>query len=607
MQPDQHPTTSPPPPAGSDSVVVLLIDDQAIVGHAVRQMLQPESDIQLHFCQDPTKAVAMANEVAPTVILQDLVMPEIDGLTLLKFFRANSATRETPMIVLSSKEEPTIKAQAFALGANDYLVKLPDRIELVARIRHHSRGYIAQLQRNEAYRKLAESQRQLAEEISQAAKYVKSLLPEPIKEGPVRIDWRFIPSTQLGGDAFGYHWLDPTHLAIYLLDVSGHGVGSSLLAVSVLNVLSQQSLPRTDFYDPAAVMRGLSSVFQMERHGGKYFTLWYGIYDLSTRRLTFSGGGHPPALLLTGASATEAQFRQLQPDGPIIGLGDAIPFDNSTVDLGDFARLLIYSDGAVEIAKPEGEMATYEEFSAFVSQHHARDDLMERVLERVEDPRRQGGSRRRLQPHANRLSAHPLRLAVEYCSARLHHFHTVADSVETLGSPQHKPAAILEEFAQFVAYLPPCRLIEVNEHIAAKDKVESAQAGRRLEQVEPAKLHKSPHRLLEQPVVRATVKMPLQLFLGQSAGHLGLAVAPRLGFLDSIGGDVAGQDAELMLLQIMRTVGLDELPHQHGETVGLLAGGGRSGPDPDAVPLCIGAIQQPDACRQNLLPNGLEK
>src|SRR5512138_412390 len=105
-------------PSG-DGVVVLLIDDQAIVGHAVRQMLQPESDIQLHFCQDPLKAVQMANEIAPTVILQDLVMPDIDGLTLLKFFRANSSTHQTPMIVLSSKEEPTTKAQAFALGAND--------------------------------------------------------------------------------------------------------------------------------------------------------------------------------------------------------------------------------------------------------------------------------------------------------------------------------------------------------------------------------------------------------------------------------------------------------------------------------------------------------
>src|SRR5262249_18741542 len=132
-------------------VTVLLVDDQAIIGESVRQVVAGETDMEFHFCQDPTKAIELANTVQPTVILQDLVMPQIDGLQLLKFFRANKATRLTPMIVLSSKEEPVIKAQAFSLGANDYLVKLPDRVELVARIRYHSRGYIALLERNEAY------------------------------------------------------------------------------------------------------------------------------------------------------------------------------------------------------------------------------------------------------------------------------------------------------------------------------------------------------------------------------------------------------------------------------------------------------------------------
>nr|MCU0873472.1 response regulator [Pirellulaceae bacterium] len=161
-------------------VTVLLVDDQPIVAEAVRRMLAPDSDIAFHYCQDPTQAIARANALGPTVILQDLVMPELDGLTLVKFFRVNPVTRETPLIVLSTKEEPVVKAEAFATGANDYLVKLPDRLELVARVRYHSKGYIAQLERNEAYAKLAESQRLLAEEVGEAAKYVRSLLPAPI-------------------------------------------------------------------------------------------------------------------------------------------------------------------------------------------------------------------------------------------------------------------------------------------------------------------------------------------------------------------------------------------------------------------------------------------
>src|SRR5579859_6534341 len=118
-------------------VTVLLVDDQAIVGEAVRRMLAAEAGVQFHFCSDPTRAIERANEIGPTVILQDLVMPDIDGLTLVKFFRANPKTREVPLIVLSSKEEPTTKAQAFAVGANDYLVKLPDKVELIARVRYH--------------------------------------------------------------------------------------------------------------------------------------------------------------------------------------------------------------------------------------------------------------------------------------------------------------------------------------------------------------------------------------------------------------------------------------------------------------------------------------
>src|SRR5207249_1757927 len=162
----------------------------------------------------------------------------------VKFFRANPATRDTPLVVLSSKEEPVIKAEAFARGANDYLVKLPDKLELVARVRYHSRAYLNLLERNEAYRRLEESRRELAEEVAQAARYVVSLLPAPLT-GEVRTEWRFVPSTQLGGDMFGYHWIDPDHLAVYLLDVSGHGVGSSLLAVSASNVLAAQSLRDT--------------------------------------------------------------------------------------------------------------------------------------------------------------------------------------------------------------------------------------------------------------------------------------------------------------------------------------------------------------------------
>src|ERR1700692_1570144 len=145
------------------STMVLLVDDQAMVAQAVRRLLADLPDIDLHYCSDPIEAVKEANKIRPSVILQDFVMTSIDGLDLVQRFRANPATAETPIIVLSSEEDSLVKSKAFAVGANDYLVKLPDKIELIARIRYHSKAYLNQIQRDEAFRALRESQQQLSE------------------------------------------------------------------------------------------------------------------------------------------------------------------------------------------------------------------------------------------------------------------------------------------------------------------------------------------------------------------------------------------------------------------------------------------------------------
>src|SRR6185503_15171544 len=134
--------TEPAVTLGEWPIVVLLVDDQPIIGESIRQTLAPEKDIAFHFCSDPTRAMATALEISPTVILQDLVMPDIDGLELVRQYRSHDATRHVPLIVLSMKDEPAVKAEAFRRGANDYLVKLPSAIELVARIRYHSTAYV---------------------------------------------------------------------------------------------------------------------------------------------------------------------------------------------------------------------------------------------------------------------------------------------------------------------------------------------------------------------------------------------------------------------------------------------------------------------------------
>jgi len=370
--------TSPYQVTKQRQIKVLLVDDQPIISESVKMMLHEEKDIEFAYCSDPTKAIDVANEFEPTVILQDLVMPEIDGMTLVKYFRANPKTKEVPLIVLSAKEEPTVKAEAFMQGANDYLVKLPGKEELIARIRYHSKGYISLLERNEAYKKLAESQQILQEELDDAAEYVRSLLPEPMDDGTISTEWKFIPSAELGGDAFGYHWLDDQNFAIYLIDVCGHGIKAALLSISVLNVLRSKSLNHTNYLEPTSVLESLNAAFPMEKNHQMFFTMWYGVYNRQNRSLTYSSGGHPPALLI---DTNQALFH-LHTNGVLVGGFEDATFSQETTFVDTPAHLLVFSDGVFEIEKEDRTHLTFPEFASFVQGHAAQpNDLVEKIYQ----------------------------------------------------------------------------------------------------------------------------------------------------------------------------------------------------------------------------------
>jgi sigma-B regulation protein RsbU (phosphoserine phosphatase) len=183
----------------------------------------------------------------------------------------------------------------------------------------------------------------------------------------LKTDWRFLPSTQLGGDAFGYHWLDSRYFAIYLLDVCGHGVGAALLSISVVNVLRSQTLPHTDFYNPTSVLKGLNSAFPMEQHNHMFFTIWYGVYDKANRQMHFSSGGHPPALLFSAKqSASPLHLEELFTPGLVIGAMPNVEFASNSVHVHEGARLLVYSDGVFEIQKSDGSMLQLEEYIQFL-------------------------------------------------------------------------------------------------------------------------------------------------------------------------------------------------------------------------------------------------
>jgi sigma-B regulation protein RsbU (phosphoserine phosphatase) len=226
--------------------------------------------------------------------------------------------------------------------------------------REHQRTNAALIERNQALKLLNQ-------ELAEAADYVKKILPEPITEGPIRTDWRFIPSTSLGGDAFGYHMVDDNHFAIYLIDVSGHGVGAALLSVSVMNVLRSQSLPNTDFKDPEQVLEALHIAFPGEENNDMFFTIWYGVYKKSTRELTYASGGHPPAILLDQTSKDKCQASQLRTPNDVIGGISEGTYQKKECLVGEQNTLYIFSDGVYEVEKSDGSMWRFQEFADFLS------------------------------------------------------------------------------------------------------------------------------------------------------------------------------------------------------------------------------------------------
>jgi phosphoserine phosphatase RsbU/P len=256
----------------------------------------------------------------------------------------------------------------------------------LARLAEHELNMIdvihAQRELLETKEKLLATQQQLAGELAEAAAYIKSLLP-PKLDGAVRTDWAFITSSQLGGDMFGYHWLDPDRLAIYLHDVCGHGVSASLLSIAVYNSLRRQSLPNVRFDDPAAVLAGLNQVFPMEQNQDKFVTMWYGVFQPSSRTLRYSSAGHPPALMFNGRP--DRPSRLGEPSLPI-GAADDAAFETQIARIPPHSRLYVYSDGVSEIDKPGGGMLEVQGLSDLLAQAAcAKGSRVERVLSDVRE------------------------------------------------------------------------------------------------------------------------------------------------------------------------------------------------------------------------------
>ena len=333
---------------------ILVVDDTPANLTLMTGLLQ--DDYQVRAATSGEKALKIAcSENPPDLILLDIMMPEMDGHEVCRRLKADEKTCDIPIIFLTAMSEAEDEEKGLKLGAVDYITKPVSPPIALARIYTH-------ITMHRQKKALILSQQMLAAEINEAADYILSALPAELN-GDIVTRWKHIPSTALGGDAFGYHWVDDEHLAIYLLDVCGHGVGSALMSVSAINALRSQSLKSADFKQPASVMAAINNAFLMEDHNNKFFTMWYGVYNRLQHTLTYASAAHPPAFIRTGDTTDKTELLELTTGNLAIGYMQDMVFKEASLELKQFNQLTVYSDGVYEIEKSNGEMVTLLEYT----------------------------------------------------------------------------------------------------------------------------------------------------------------------------------------------------------------------------------------------------
>jgi sigma-B regulation protein RsbU (phosphoserine phosphatase) len=369
---------------------LLVVDDNETNRNILSRQLEKQG-YTVSTAENGLLALELLSICKFDLVLLDILMPEMNGVQVLDIMKNDEKLKHIPVIMISALDEMGSVLRCIEMGAEEYLPKPFNPILLRARIgaslekkrlRDHEQLYLAALE---------ESQRKLEAELSEAAEYVRSLLPPPI-DADMITDWCFIPSTQLGGDAFGYNQLDDDHFSMYLLDVCGHGVGAALHSISVANVIRSQNLTNTDFRNPAEVLERLNDTFPMENHNYMYFTIWYGVYNRKTHTITYANGGHPPAILLTGSSPGEFIISELISPNNAMGIEAGVKFKCRTCQVEPYGKLYIFSDGAYEISKPDGTMLEFSDFVDFLSSPNKEDKSdIDRIYKFAKDLRGEEG------------------------------------------------------------------------------------------------------------------------------------------------------------------------------------------------------------------------
>jgi sigma-B regulation protein RsbU (phosphoserine phosphatase) len=339
---------------------LLVVDDNEMNRDLLSRRLVKKGH-RVQVADGGARALEMIAGETFDLILLDIMMPGMDGMEVLERIRIDHRPEDLPVIMATAKTESEDIVAALKLGANDYVTKPFDFPVVLARVH-------TQLAVKKGRDALAKAHQRMKNDLEAAARIQQTLLPvENIEILGASCAWRYVPCDELAGDTLNVIPLGDGITGLYVLDVSGHGVPSSLLSVILSRLLSRapdsSSVLRTrengsdeiSVAAPAEVARELARRFPYNRETFQYFTMVYATLDVAERLFTYVSAGHPPVFHLRRGSDPVLHTST----GPPIALVPAelapSEYEQSAVTLEPGDRLYLLSDGIPEAHLPGAE------------------------------------------------------------------------------------------------------------------------------------------------------------------------------------------------------------------------------------------------------------
>lgn len=349
---------------------VLVVDDSRAQRRILSASLQ-RWGFSVREAASGLEALEICRRNSPDLVMSDWMMPGMDGLEFCREFRDLPSESYGYFILLTSKSGKEEIAHGLDAGADDFLTKPVNASELRARIAAGDRILRMERELTEKNRLVKSTLDELQSlydaldsDLIEAKKLQQSLVSDRYRDfGPAEVSLMLRSSGHVGGDLVGFFPVNSTHIGLYGIDVSGHGISSALMTARLAGYLSavtpEQNVALRRMPDgsyalkpPAETIAALNQMVLNEMETEHYFTLLLADVNLSSGKVTIAQAGHPyPAL-----QRANGRVEMIGTGGLPVGLIDGAEYEDFEVTMGPGDRLMIHSDGIVECADPDGAL-----------------------------------------------------------------------------------------------------------------------------------------------------------------------------------------------------------------------------------------------------------